>query len=72
MLVVDSIEELNALLAARPMTPTMHAASGIAPTLLGHDWAIEKSLLRPLPDELFDTALTLTPRMFHHQWGAKR
>jgi Mu transposase, C-terminal domain len=27
------------------------------------DWAFEKALLRPLPDEGFDTALTLTPRV---------
>ena len=30
---------------------------------VGHDWALERELLRPLPDEPFDTALTLTPRV---------
>ena len=29
---------------------------------VGHDWAFERELLRPLPTEPFDTALTLTPR----------
>ena len=32
-------------------------------TSVGHDWAFEKTLLRPLPSEPFDTALTLTPRV---------
>ena len=30
---------------------------------VGHDWAFERALLRPLPAEPFDTALTLTPRV---------
>ena len=30
---------------------------------VGADWSFEKTLLRPLPDEPFDTALTLTPRV---------
>ena len=30
---------------------------------VGHDWAFERELLRPLPGEAFDTALTLTPRV---------
>ena len=30
---------------------------------VGHDWAFERQLLRPLPAEPFDTALTLTPRV---------
>jgi hypothetical protein len=32
-------------------------------TNVGQDWAIERPLLRPLPDEPFDTTLTLTPRV---------
>ena len=30
---------------------------------VGYDWAFEKTLLRPLPAEPFDTALTVTPRV---------
>jgi hypothetical protein len=30
---------------------------------VGHDWVFEKTLLRPLPAEPFDTALTVTPRV---------
>lgn len=30
---------------------------------VGHDWALERELLGPLPLEPFDTALTLTPRV---------
>lgn len=30
---------------------------------VGHDWAVEKTLLRPLPPERFDTTLTATPRV---------
>ena len=41
------------------MTPTMPAVLVTAPTVFGHDWAFEKTLLRPLPGEPFDTALTL-------------
>jgi hypothetical protein len=29
----------------------------------GQDWAIERPLLRPLPDGPFDTTLTLTPHV---------
>ena len=62
MPVVDSIEELNALLqdwddaddARRIGNRTMS---------VGHDWAFERELLRTLPAEPFDTALTLTPRV---------
>ena len=62
MPVVDSIEELNALLqdwddaddARRIGNRTMS---------VGHDWAFERELLRALPAEPFDTALTVTPRV---------
>jgi hypothetical protein len=33
------------------------------PMSVGHDFAVEAPLLRPLPDEPFDTALLLTPRV---------
>ena len=41
------------------MTPTTPAVSATGPTTSGTDWAFEKTLLRPLPAEPFDTALTL-------------
>jgi transposase len=62
MPVVDSIEELNALLAAADDADDARRIAHRTHTV-GHDWAIEKSLLRPLPDEPLDTALTLTPRV---------
>ena len=45
------------------MTPMTPAGSATGPTSVGQDWAFEATLLRPLPDEAFDTALTLTPRV---------
>src|SRR5215472_5045443 len=43
------------------MTLTSGGASP-AGRAASHDWAFERALLRPLPAEPFDTALTLTPR----------
>jgi transposase len=62
MPVVNSIEELNALLAAADDADDARRISNRA-TSVGHDWAFEKMLLQPLPTETFDTALTLTPRV---------
>ena len=62
MPVVDSIEELNALLEAADDADDARRIGNRA-TSVGHDWAFEKTLLRPLPVEPFDTALTLTPRV---------
>ena len=45
------------------MTPMIARRIGNRATSVGHDWAFEKTLLRPLPAEPFDTALTLTPRV---------
>jgi hypothetical protein len=60
--VVDSIEELNALLeAADDADETRRIANRT--NSVGHDWVFEKTLLRPLPAEPFDTALTVTPRV---------
>jgi hypothetical protein len=59
---VDSIGELNALLAAWDGADDARRVSNRTRTV-GHDWAFEKTLLRPLPAEPFDTALTLTPRV---------
>lgn len=62
MPVVDSIEELNALLAAADDADDARRV-GNRSASVGQDWAFEKTLLRPLPAESFDTALTLTPRV---------
>jgi hypothetical protein len=62
MPVVNSIEELNALLEAADDADDARRISNRA-TSVGHDWAFEKTLLRPLPPEPFDTALTPTPRV---------
>jgi hypothetical protein len=62
MPVVDSIEELNALLETWDDADDARRI-GNRTTNVGTDWALEKTLLRPLPAEPFDTALTLTPRV---------
>jgi hypothetical protein len=62
MPVVDSIEELNALLEVADNADDARRIGNRA-TNVGHDWAFERGLLRPLPAEPFDTALTLTPRV---------
>jgi transposase len=62
MPVVDSIDELNALLAAADDADDARRVGSRASSV-GQDWALEKTLLRPLPREPFDTALTLTPRV---------
>jgi transposase len=59
---VDSIEELNALLVAGDDADDARRI-GNRTSSGGTDWAFEKTLLRPLPTEPFDTALTLTPRV---------
>jgi transposase len=60
--VVDSMDELNALLEAGDEADDARRIGNRA-TSVGTDWAVEKTLLRPLPVEPFDTALTLTPRV---------
>jgi transposase len=62
MPVVDSIEELNAMLEAADEADDRRRI-GNRTMSVGHDWAFERDLLRPLPAEPFDTALTLTPRV---------
>jgi hypothetical protein len=62
MPVVDSIEELNALLEAADGADDARRIGSRANSV-GRDWAFEKTLLRALPSESFDTALTLTPRV---------
>jgi transposase len=62
MPVVESIDELNALLEAADDADDARRV-GNRSTSVGQDWAFEKTLLAPLPIESFDTALTLTPRV---------
>jgi len=62
MPVVDSVDELNALLEAADDADDARRV-GNRSTSVSQDWAFEKTLLRPLPSESFDTALVLTPRV---------
>jgi transposase len=59
---VGSVDELNALLEAWDDADDRRRIASRASSV-GHDWAFERQLLRPLPAEPFDTALTLTPRV---------
>jgi hypothetical protein len=59
---VDSVDELNALLETWDDADDRRRIGNRAGSV-GHDWAFERQLLRPLPAEPFDTALTLTPRV---------
>jgi transposase len=62
MPVVDSIEQLNELLAAADAKDD-HRRIGNRLTTVGTDFKTERPLLRPLPAEPFPTWLTLTPRV---------
>jgi transposase len=62
MPVVDSIAELNELLAAADAKDD-HRRIGNRLTTVGQDFEVEQPLLRPLPAEPFPTWLTLTPRV---------
>jgi transposase len=62
MPVVDSIEQLNLRFAAADAKDD-HRRIDNHPNTVGHDFAFEKTLLRPLPAEPFTTSLTLTPRV---------
>lgn len=62
MPVVESIEELNELFEAWDDADDARRI-GNRTNSVGTDWALEKTLLWPLPAEPFDTALTLTPRV---------
>ena len=62
MPVVDSIDELNALLEAADDADDKRRIANRANSV-GHDWSFEKTLLRMLPGDPFDTALTVTPRV---------
>src|SRR5205823_10826824 len=62
MPVVDSIEELNVLLAAADVKDDHRRIANRVMTV-GHDYMLERDLLRPLPAEAFPAWLTLTPRV---------
>jgi transposase len=59
---VASVDELNALLETWDDADDRRRIVSRASSV-GNDWAFERQLLRPLPAEPFDTALTLTPRV---------
>ena len=59
---VDSIDELNALVEQWDDADDRRRIGSRAMSV-GHDWAFERQLLRPLPAEPSGTALTLTPRV---------
>ena len=60
---VDSIDELNALVEQWDDADDRRRIGNRAMSVEDHDWAFERQLLRPLPAEPFDAALTLTPRV---------
>jgi transposase len=62
MPVVDSISQLNELLAAADAKDDYRRIANRA-TTVGHDYLVEKPLLRPLPTAEFPTWLTLEPRV---------
>lgn len=59
---VDSIDELNALLAAADDADDARRIANRS-TSVGQDFAVESMVLAPLPTEPFDTALSLNPRV---------
>jgi transposase len=62
MPVIASVDELTALLESWDDADDRRRIGNRASSV-GRDWAFERQLLRPLPAEPFDTALTLTPRV---------
>jgi hypothetical protein len=58
---VDSIDELKLLEAAENADDARRI--GNRANSIAHDWAFEKTLLAPLPSQVFDTTLTVTPRV---------
>jgi transposase len=65
MLEVDSLAELNDLLAAADAKDE-HRRIGNRAQSVGHDGQLERAALRPLPTEAFPAWLTLTPRVDRH------
>lgn len=62
MPVVDSIDELNMMLAAADDADDHRRIANRANSV-GQDWKVEKLSLQPVTEEPFDTTLTLTPRV---------
>ncbi|MCA2292828.1 IS21 family transposase [Mycobacterium avium] len=62
MPVVESIDELNEMLAAADDADDRRRIANRTNTV-GQDWQTEKLVLQPITDEPFDTALSLTPRV---------
>jgi transposase len=62
---VASIAELNELLAAADAKDD-HRRLEHRTVTVATDFALEAPLLRPLPDEAFETGVTLTPRVDRH------
>ena len=62
MPVVDSLAQLNELLAAADAADDHRRIDNRTRTV-GHDWTFEKETLQPLPAEPFPTWLTLSPRV---------
>ena len=59
---VDTMAELNALLIGYDLADDDRRISNRTMSV-GQHFVFEASLLRPLPAELFETGLTLTPRV---------
>ena len=62
MPVVDSIADLNERLAAHDTTDDRRRIGNRTCTV-GTDFAFEQPLLHRLPDEPFETGITVTPRV---------
>lgn len=62
---VDSIAQLNDLLA-RCDAKDDHRRVGQRAATVGDDFAVEHTLLRPLPGEPFETGIVLRPRVDRH------
>jgi hypothetical protein len=62
MPVVDSLEALNTMLDAADVKDDHRRIANRTMTV-GHDFAFERQVLRPVPAEPFPTWLTLTPRV---------
>ncbi len=65
MPVVKTLAELNARLAEYDAADDARRI-GHRPQTVGHDFAFEAPLLRPLPDERFETGVSLSPRVDRH------
>jgi Mu transposase-like protein len=65
MPVVSSLAELNTRLAEFDRRDDARRITG-RPQTVGHDFAVEARVLLPLPEERFETGLTLAPRVDRH------